>query len=109
MGDQLIGQAIGVFIGGLITWLVSRFYYTKAADELCVEAGKLREETLEIKRLTNIVLRGLENAGILSVKREHGKIVGLFVDFRGKAEMKTATSNADISVEKVDDNKKNED
>lgn len=37
------GVILGVFLGGLITWLCSKYYYERAAKDL-------KEETTEVKR-----------------------------------------------------------
>jgi hypothetical protein len=96
---QVIEQAMGVLLGGIITWLVSRYYYKRAANELCQEAAKLREETIEIRRLTNIILRGLHNAGICEVKWQDGNPVGLVIKLRTKIDVKSSTSNINLTVE----------
>jgi len=77
---NIISVLIGVLSGGVITWLVSRFYYTKAGDELKQEAAKLMQEAIELDRLTNLVLHGLENADIVElVKDASGKPTGIVI------------------------------
>lgn len=52
--------AIGVVIGGVLTWLVSRWYYKQAGDEL-------RAEAQELQRLTTLILHALHHAGVAQV------------------------------------------
>jgi hypothetical protein len=71
---NIISAFVGVAIGGVITWLVSRHYYKKAGDQL-------KQEATELRRLTNLVLRGLEDAGSVRLKRDtSGKVIGLIVE-----------------------------
>ncbi len=37
--------AIGVLIGGLITWGVAWLYYKRAGDQLIAESNKLKQAT----------------------------------------------------------------
>jgi hypothetical protein len=68
---------IPVLIGGFITWLVSWIFYKKAGD-------KLRQEATELRRLTNVILHGLENAGIVElVKDASGKPTGIIIKGSG--------------------------
>lgn len=48
--------AIGIIIGGLITWVVSLVYYRKASDDL-------RKEAAELRRLSAVLARGMEEEG----------------------------------------------
>jgi hypothetical protein len=104
---EWVQTALGVILGGIITFLASYFFYKRAGDELRLEANRLREEASEINRLTNIILRGLHNYGILEVKWEDGKVVGLFVNLKGRVEIKTSISDVNLSLRKVNDNQKN--
>jgi hypothetical protein len=96
---QAVGNLLGVLLGGLITWLVSRHYYKKAGDELYLASENLRQEALEINRLTNIVLRGLHNAGIFEVTWQDGKPIGLVLKLKAKSEVKTSTSDVNLTVD----------
>ena len=70
---NIIPVLIGGATSGVITWLVSRHYYKKAGDELKQEATRLH-------RLTNLVLHGLENAGIMElVKDASGEPTGIII------------------------------
>jgi len=46
--------ALGVFLG----WFIAEFYFAKAGTQLA-------EETAELRRLSTLVLRGLESAGLV--------------------------------------------
>jgi hypothetical protein len=61
---------IGIIAGSLVTWAVSRHYYMKASKEL-------KDETLELRRLNNIMLLGMEHAGWIELQRDSlGRIIG---------------------------------
>ncbi len=67
-------MAIGILIGGLITWFSSKYFYEKAAEDLKIEAEEFRKKMAELYELTNFLSLGMESMGWLSVKRdEHGK------------------------------------
>ena len=70
MISTLIGTGIGVVCGGGITWWAARFYYKKAADDLREAGNNLRDEAKEVRRLTNMVLRGLESADLVKINRD---------------------------------------
>lgn len=99
MNIQWIPTILSVLLGGVITWYASYIYYKKAGDELHFEANKLREESLEINRLTNILLRGLHNSGIIEVTWKDGRPIGLLIKLQGKAETKTDTSIVRLDID----------
>ncbi|MFC1972336.1 hypothetical protein ACFLVE_02900 [Chloroflexota bacterium] len=85
----LIG--LSVLVGGAITWLAARYHYVKAANELIRETGELRH-------LTTLVLRILENSGFAELNRdESGKIVGHVINLSG-ASNGTSTASAEAEV-----------
>jgi hypothetical protein len=53
--DVLIATSVGVLAGGLITWLVSYWYYRYATEDLL-------RETAELRRLHAVTLRLLQTA-----------------------------------------------
>jgi hypothetical protein len=64
---------VPVLIGAGVAWLGTWLYYKKAGDQL-------RQEATELRRLTNLVLHGLEDAGLVELKRDtSGKIIGLMI------------------------------
>ena len=68
-----------LIIGVGVTWLVTWLYYKKAGD-------KLRQEATELRWLTNLVLHGLEDAGLVKLNRDptSRKIIGLIVELSTK-------------------------
>ena len=62
---------LSTLVGGLITWFVSRFYYVQASKDLSKEANDLRQ-------LTELMLRGMEEAGWVEYKRDdEGNTLGM--------------------------------
>ena len=72
---NILTNFAAVFIGGLITWRVSRYFYQKAGQELIAEAAGLR-------RLTEITLHVMEDAGMVRLNRDGLQIIGRVVDTR---------------------------
>jgi hypothetical protein len=70
---------VSLFVGGLITWLAARCYYMKSSEDL-------RNESKELRRLSEIVLLGMENAGFIELNKDLSlgemKITGLSVTVR---------------------------
>jgi hypothetical protein len=74
MMNSWVSTGVGVLLGGLITWLVSWLYYRTSARELRAEAAELR-------RLTTLMLRGMEHAGWVRLNRDaEGRITGGFIE-----------------------------
>lgn len=68
-----------VVLGGLITWRVSKTYYVKAGFELREEAEKLR------KRI-DMVLKSLEVAGLVTLKRDSdGQVLDFAISLAASA------------------------
>jgi len=68
---QIISSLCSFALGAFVTWLVSRRYYKKAADELKAETEKTRT-------LIRISLRALESAGLVELTHNKaGKITGI--------------------------------
>lgn len=66
----MFGQVLGIAVGALITWFCSWWYYRRAGSEL-------RQEAAELRMLTTLVIRGLEEAGLIEVARDvEGKPTG---------------------------------
>ena len=57
MAATVLTTFVSLFVGGMITWIVSRQYYRKASEDLREEASALREQT-------NVVLRALQEHSI---------------------------------------------
>lgn len=70
-------------LGGLIGWLISHRYYLKSGKELVTEAAELR-------RLSTLVLRGMEEANLVEwTKDDTGRVTG--ITFHLQAEVGAAT------------------
>jgi hypothetical protein len=73
---------MGVVLGGVITFLCSWYFYSKAATQL-------KSETVELRRLTTLVLRSIEEGGLAELNRdESGRITGLIL--KGRASLRGA-------------------
>jgi hypothetical protein len=73
----IITTLISVLVGGLITWRVSYTYYKKSADELKIEANKLRKHN-------TLMLHALENAGLAEfTKDSEGDYTALVIKLSG--------------------------
>ncbi|MBA5689145.1 hypothetical protein [Rugamonas apoptosis] len=90
--DKLFAAEVIVpfLAGGLVTWFFSWLYYARAGRELQQEAGELR-------RLNGVLLRGLENAGLMKVARDdQGNATGLIIEAEVTARAKaTMTTNVE--------------
>ncbi len=72
----LLMGILGVALGALITWQMTKRYYERASKELKKEATALRG-------LTGMILRALQNAGLATLRRdEQGKTVGLIINLK---------------------------
>lgn len=77
MNGVLVGgviNVIGVLIGGLITWLVSKSYYEKAG-------AQLKNESELVRKKVDMVLHGMEAARLITVQHDtNGEVVGYGVE-----------------------------
>jgi hypothetical protein len=65
-----VSTLVGIIIGAIITWLVAWYYYREAGQEL-------KREAAELRRLTNLMLHGMEHAGWIKLTRNSfGQILG---------------------------------
>jgi hypothetical protein len=85
----------GIVIGGLITVLVSLVFYVPSARGL-------RRESERLRRRTDLIMRGLEDAGLVEYRRdENGEVEGVVV--KGSALMSGSGSlGAAPTVEHAD-------
>jgi hypothetical protein len=96
---QFIGTIVGVIVGGLITWLVSRYFYKRAGDELRIEADRIR-------KLSNLICRALEQAELAEFKSDKdGGISSLYVNLKAVGGGKSGGS-ATLTVDKKADDSK---
>ena len=79
MIETIVFTAIGVILGGLITWIVAWIYYKKAGDQLVVESNKL-------KLTSDLVLYKLQYPETpTQLKRnESGEVIGLIVEMSAR-------------------------
>ena len=86
-----IGSVIlGAILGGSITGFLSKYYYEKAGKELNKEASELR-------RLTNLILLGLESAGLMTLTRdEQGYICGFGLKIHTQEAVSVITSTSPV-------------
>lgn len=97
MENSVVFNLVGVVAGGVITWFVARYYFIRASRELKEEATKLR-------RLNKLVLRGLENAGLVKCKRdEEGNVTEFIIQFSSSAKVSTKTSNIELDIDNIGD------
>jgi hypothetical protein len=70
--ETLVSTVIGVIAGGAITWLVSWYYYKKAADELNIEAKQL-------KLTSDLIMYKLQYPETPTeiIRDEKGNVIGL--------------------------------
>lgn len=68
--ETFIVSAAGCVFGALVTWAVSRYYYKKAGDEL-------KNETALVRNETQLILDAFEQADLIELRKENGKIVGI--------------------------------
>jgi hypothetical protein len=70
--STIIITFVSLFIGGIITWFVSRRYYIRTALDL-------ENETKKIRNLLRITLQALENSGMVELRRDNsGQIIAMF-------------------------------
>ena len=69
----ILSTIVGVLVGILGTWLLAARYYHLAGRDLTTEAAELR-------RLSTLILRGLEEGGVVKLNRDaSGRIIGLVI------------------------------
>jgi hypothetical protein len=69
----MVEYILAIIIGGVITLLISRWYYIKASEDLRLESAALRSKV-------DIVLRALEEYGIVKLVRDKsGEITGITI------------------------------
>jgi hypothetical protein len=68
--EAFVYTLVGILVGGLITFVVSRHYYQRASQDLQTEAEDLRQETREARHYVNALITYLESAGLINVTRD---------------------------------------
>ena len=93
--STVISTAVGVLIGGSISWLATWFYYRRAGTEL-------RQEAAALRHLNNLILRALEAAGLAKLARdESGEIKGLRFELKAESGVYAISgTDADLTVKR---------
>jgi hypothetical protein len=101
MIDFLVEYAptfLSVLVGALVTFVAARIYYQKASKDLFDEAQELR-------RLNNLTLRAMEEAGLCEFNTdENGNVRGLKISLSGHIRSSSSMS-ATPSVTRRNENK----
>ena len=63
MATTITLTLISIAVGGLITFLVTRWYYARASGDLEREAGELKDYTV-------MLINYLDDAGVIEVERD---------------------------------------
>jgi len=90
--DSLILTLIGILLGSVITWLVSRFYYKRAGDEL-------RHEAFLLHKVSSAISYQLENpeAKLKVIRDDQGRLTGEIVVYS------EGSASGSSSIEDVSD------
>tara|TARA_R110002074_G_scaffold365015_1_gene538628 strand:- start:13 stop:288 length:276 start_codon:yes stop_codon:yes gene_type:complete len=77
---------VGIIVGGIITFSVSKNYYERASADLM-------EETARLRKLNTLALKALEEGGLVRFNRNSsGEIVGLVYEVSINETIKTSAS-----------------
>jgi hypothetical protein len=68
MTSTVVSTLVGLFVGGLITFFVARYYYLRASEDLLEESRRLLAESKRLKDIVNLLAGGLINAGLFEGK-----------------------------------------
>lgn len=93
----MILSLLGVLLGGLITWRVSRGYYEKASADLKIEASRLRNETRRVRGRLVDLFAALDEAGLIDVEWDEtgGDILGVRITRTMYSETRVRRAEAD--------------
>ena len=84
--SDFIYTLAAVFIGGIITLLVSKYYYKSASKDLKGEVSKL-------ERLSNMILRVMEDEGWVELNTDkQGNIKGFVRKLSGSSHSKSGAN-----------------
>jgi hypothetical protein len=90
--ETALWTVVGVGIGALITWLVSKYYYVRASQDLL-------QETNRLKRMNEIGLGVLEEKGYVKLNRDgQGNIVGRVIELKANILGTSSTSVVELEV-----------
>jgi hypothetical protein len=68
--EAFVYTVVGIALGALVTFLVSRHYYQRASQDLQTEAEGLRRQAREAREYVNTLISYLESAGQINVTRD---------------------------------------
>ena len=68
--EAFVYAVVGIALGALVAFLVSRHYYQRASQDLQTEAEELRRESREARDYVNALISYLESAGQIRVTRD---------------------------------------
>ncbi len=92
MDINVVIALLSILVGGVITWLVSRFYYVRASRDLAKEADKLRA-------LTELMLRGMESTNRVKYNRDpQGEPIGIIFEESGGVISHPSGSGTDTMI-----------
>ncbi len=78
--EAFVYTVVGIALGALVTFLVSRHYYQRASQDLQTEAEGLRRQAREAREYVNTLISYLESAGQIRVTRdEEGRPIDIKV------------------------------
>jgi hypothetical protein len=78
--ESTIFLVVGSLVAGVISWWVTKRYYVKASEDLRQAASALKQETLEVGRLSTLILKSLEEGEVVELNRdENRKIIGIVI------------------------------
>ena len=105
--EILISAVIGNVIGGAITFVVSRFFYMRAASDLKQAAQELKQEARELKQQTQLIMRALrEGLDIELTQDARGNIIGVGIKARahigGSSDVSATPTERDENEAPVD-------
>jgi Tfp pilus assembly protein PilW len=90
--ETIVSTLIGILAGSIVTFLVSRYYYAKATQDLIIESASLR-------KLNELMLRAMEQAGFAKFNRDpQGKITGMIISLSANIKGESRTSDAELSI-----------
>ena len=85
--ETILATAIGVILGGGITWIAAWYYYKRAGDELLAESKKL-------KQTSDLILYKLQypDTSTQLKRNESGEVDGLIVEMTARLSPKVPES-----------------
>ncbi len=94
MRTEIFISLISLLAGAFVTWIVARYYYMRAGDEL-------RQEASELRKLNSMILQALEKKGWVKLDRDaSGKILGFVFEYAGSGEIHLGISSETEFVQK---------